>query len=58
MNQMIEFYAHLLDPKEDPKADTVLEWNRKLSEAIDRQQYEEAAKIRDAMTEKGYKILI
>jgi excinuclease UvrABC helicase subunit UvrB len=58
MNQMVEFYAHLLDTKEDAKTDSVLEWNRKLSEAIDKQQYEEAAKIRDTMTKKGYKILI
>ncbi len=58
LDKMLEYYLRLLDIQENDSIDKALLWNNKLYKAITEQRFEDAAKIRDYMLKKGYKILI
>jgi len=58
IEKMLEYYLHLLDDQEINITDKCKVWNNKLYQAITEQRFEDAAKIRDYMNKKKYKILI
>lgn len=58
VDKMLEYYIKLLDVQESDNINKPLLWNNKLHKAISEQRFEDAAKIRDYMIKKGYKILI
>jgi protein-arginine kinase activator protein McsA len=58
IDKMLEYYLRMLDVQENPGIDKSLLWNNKLHNAISEQRFEDAAKIRDYMNKRGYKILI
>lgn len=63
MEKMLDYYVSILDNEqfnmEDQSAsDKEKHWNNRLSKAISEQRFEDAAKIRDFMILKSYKILV
>lgn len=58
IDKMIEYYFQILDNKEINIKDKVTEWNNKLYLAINEQRFEDAAKIRDYMIKRKFKIFI
>lgn len=58
IDEMLEYYLHILDEQEINTSDKCKAWNAKLYDAISEQRFEDAAKIRDYMNKKNYKIFI
>jgi len=58
IDKMIDYYSHILDEKDAKTKDKVADWNNKLYIAITEQRFEDAAKIRDYMNKRKFKIFI
>lgn len=58
IDKMLKYYLTLLDTKNKPQEDSELDFNKKLFYLLSEQKYEEAAKLRDIMIKKNFKINI